>query len=289
VTQAPSVAIKDIPITRSFAFGEEAQVHWYEAPANFSGGTKTVCFFCMRSLASGAAFHCAYLHATQQALLEAHESAFAWFGGVFARIRYGDRKASIKKVCGLRRKETGLFIAFRSHWGFGAHFCEPLESYDKAALQGESGYFGRNGLVAAPRIRHLADLNQQLLMACQEDAQRRIAEGTETSHSLMLRERQHLHALPRQPFDMAQISFPRVDRSGFVRVKTNRYSTPLEPGMQAEARAHACYVEIWHNDQLVARHERCYGNQQRIANLADHSEPTGSESDALTRSAARAA
>jgi hypothetical protein len=29
--------------------------------------------FAMRSMASGAAFHCAYRHATQQAFLEAHE------------------------------------------------------------------------------------------------------------------------------------------------------------------------------------------------------------------------
>jgi hypothetical protein len=40
--------------------------------------------FSMRSMASGAAFHCAFLHATQQAFLEAHELAFAFFGGFSA-------------------------------------------------------------------------------------------------------------------------------------------------------------------------------------------------------------
>ena len=37
----------------------------------------------MRSMASGAAYHRAYLRATQQAFLEAHELAFHYFGGVF--------------------------------------------------------------------------------------------------------------------------------------------------------------------------------------------------------------
>jgi hypothetical protein len=37
----------------------------------------------MRGMATGAAFHCAYLHATQRAFLEADELAFAWFGGHF--------------------------------------------------------------------------------------------------------------------------------------------------------------------------------------------------------------
>jgi transposase len=39
-------------------------------------------------MASGDAFHRAYTHATQQALLEAHELAFAYFGGVFRTLRY---------------------------------------------------------------------------------------------------------------------------------------------------------------------------------------------------------
>jgi len=43
--------------------------------------------FSMRSMASGAAFHCAFLHATQQAFLEAHELAFAFFCGVFRELR----------------------------------------------------------------------------------------------------------------------------------------------------------------------------------------------------------
>jgi len=36
----------------------------------------------------GDAYHRAYTHATQQALLEAHEHAFAYFGGVFRTLRY---------------------------------------------------------------------------------------------------------------------------------------------------------------------------------------------------------
>jgi hypothetical protein len=37
----------------------------------------------MRSMASGGAFHRAYLRVTQQAFLEAHELAFRYFKGVF--------------------------------------------------------------------------------------------------------------------------------------------------------------------------------------------------------------
>jgi hypothetical protein len=46
-------------------------------PGSISDERTNVQVFAMRSMASGAAFHRAYLHATQQAFLEAHEHAFA--------------------------------------------------------------------------------------------------------------------------------------------------------------------------------------------------------------------
>jgi hypothetical protein len=41
----------------------------------------TVQVFSMGSMVSGAAFHCAFLHATQQPFLEAHELVFAYYSG----------------------------------------------------------------------------------------------------------------------------------------------------------------------------------------------------------------
>lgn len=287
MSQVSARIVKDVDIAQGSAFGEQAQVYWYEAQANFSGDTQTVCVFCIRSMASGAALHCAYFQATQQALLEAHELAFAWFGGVFARILYYNPRASVKNMCGVRQKQTERFIAFRSHYGFEVYFCDPVEGYDQATVE-SAGYFRRNDAAAVPCVRDLADLNQQLLSACQQDAQLTIGNQTETSQSLMRRERLHLHPSPRR-FDLAEISFPRVDRSNCVRVRTNRYSTPLKPGMQAEAKAHASYVEIWHNGQLVGRHERCYKSRQQTFKLERHLQPLSSELGALSASTARAA
>jgi transposase len=67
--------------------------------------------FSMRSMAHGAAFHCAFLHATQQAFLEAHELAFAYFCGVFRKLRYDNLSSAVKKILrGYRREETARFI-----------------------------------------------------------------------------------------------------------------------------------------------------------------------------------
>jgi len=62
--------------------------------------------FSMRSMASGGAFHVAYYHATQQGLSgEAHELAFAYFGGSSGLLRYDNLKSAVKKI--LRRSPRG--------------------------------------------------------------------------------------------------------------------------------------------------------------------------------------
>jgi transposase len=75
-------------VPQSYTLGQEAQVDWYEAWADLGGERTRLQVFAMRSMGSGAAFHRAYLHATQQAFLEAHERALDYFGGVFRLLRY---------------------------------------------------------------------------------------------------------------------------------------------------------------------------------------------------------
>jgi transposase len=126
------MAVHEICVPQSYAWGGEAQVDWYEAYADRTGERVKLQVFAMRSMASGAAFHCAYLHATQQAFLEAHELAFAYFGGVFRKLRYDNLTSAVKKILrGSRREETSRFVAFRSHWRFEAEFCTPAEPHEK--------------------------------------------------------------------------------------------------------------------------------------------------------------
>jgi transposase len=68
-------------ISQSYSWGAEAQVDWYEAEVDICGERQKAYLFCMRSMASEGAFHRAFPHASQQAFLEAHELAFAYFGG----------------------------------------------------------------------------------------------------------------------------------------------------------------------------------------------------------------
>ena len=255
-------------VPQSYDWGNEAQVDWYEAWADLAGERTKLQVFSMRSMASGGAFHRAYPRATQQAFLEAHELAFAYFGGVFRRLRYDNLPAAVKKILrGSRREETARFIAFRSHWRYASEFCTPGEGHEKGGVEGEAGYFRRNHWVPVPSARDLEQLNEELLAGCEKDQQRQIMGKTMLVGAAMLAEREHLLPLPEQRFDLAEVSFPVVDGMGCIRVRTNAYSTPLHVGTEVQAKVYSSCVEIWHEGRRVARHERCYGRQQQILEL----------------------
>ena len=130
----------EVYVPQQYAWGQEAQVDWYEAAADLDDERQTVQVFALRSMASGAAFHRAYPRATQQAFLEAHELGLQHLGGVFRRLRYDNLGAAVKKILrGSRREETARFVAFRSHWGFEARFCTPGEGHAKGGVEGEGG------------------------------------------------------------------------------------------------------------------------------------------------------
>lgn len=247
-------------VPQCYAWGQEAQVDWYEAYIVIDDEQIKVQIFNMRSMKSGAAFHRAYLHATQQAFFEAHEAAFTYFGGVFHTLRYDNLGSAVKKVLrGHTRDEHTRFIAFRSHWQFSAEFCTPVEPHEKGGVEGEVGVFRRNHLVPLPIVSDLDVLNTLLLNACKEDRARIIGDRPSAVGPLLEEERAHLLPLPREQFDIAESRLGIVDGKGCVKTHRNWYSTPLRVGTKATVRVLPSFVEVWHSGKRVASHARSYG------------------------------
>jgi hypothetical protein len=135
-----------------------------------------------------------------------------------------------------------------------------------------------------PQAEDLEELNEQLLAACYEDEQRKIAGRELTVGQAVLAEKDHLLPMAEEGFDLAEVSFPKVDGLGRVRVRTNFYSAPIRAGLEVEAKVYASHVEIWHEGQRVARHERCYSRQQEILDLEHYLEPLERKPGALAGS-----
>jgi hypothetical protein len=222
----------------------------------------------MRSMKSGAAYHRAYLHATQQAFFEAHEHAFAYFGGVFHLLRYDNLSSAVTKVFrGHTRDEHTRFIAFRSHWQFRAEFCGPAQPQEKGGVEGEVGTFRRNHLVPVPEALDLEAFNGKLRADCIADQSRQIGDRPTLVGPLMLQERGYLLTLPKEGFDLAVNHGSLVDAKGCVKTHLVWYSTPLRVGAKAQVRALPSSIEVWYGGARVAVHERSYERGAEVFNL----------------------
>ena len=267
--QELGLSSREVFVPQSYDWGQEGQVDWFEAVAKLGGEASKLQFFAMRSMGSGDAFHQAYTHATQQALLEAHEHAFDYFGGVFGTLRYDNMSSLVKKILrGRQRIETERIIAFRSHWGYRSEYCNPASGNEKGGVEGELGWYRRNCLVPVPEAQDLAALNRQLLEACVANRSRTISGKTMTIGQASEHERTHLLPLAQEGFPIHEILYPLVvDGKGRVKVKTNWYSTPLWPGLRVTALVWPLSVEIQRDGEIVARHPRCYGRGHQILDL----------------------
>jgi transposase len=259
----------EVFVPQSYSQGQEAQVDWFEAVAKLGGERCKLQFFAMRSMASGDAFHRAYTNATQQAFLDAHEHAFAYFGGVFRTLRYDNLASAVKKILrGRQRVETERVIAFRSHWGFQSEYCNPASGNEKGGVEGELGWYRRNWLVPVPEADDLESLNRQLLEACVASRNRTII-GREMAVAEACRmEQPHLLPLAEENFGIYETLYPlMVDGKGRVKVKANWYSAPLWPGVRVTARVWPSFIKIEHDGKCVAQHPRHYGRGYQILNL----------------------
>jgi transposase len=254
--------------------GAEAEVDWGEAKVRMGGELVKAKLFLMRLSHSGAAYVEAFPHETQQAFLEGHANAFAFLGGIPAKVRYDNLKAAVVKVLrGRRRVESDRFVALRSHYLYESFFCEPGEkgAHEKGGVEGEVGRFRRGNLVPVPEVDSFEALNALLRAACESELGRQITGREVTIGEALAAERPALRPLPAERFDATEVASVRVDCKSMVTVRQNRYSVPSELlGRRVEARVGARRIEIYAAGKAVASHERLRGRHQVRARLAHY-------------------
>jgi transposase len=277
-------------VPQGYGPGEEAQVDWYEAAVDGPSGREVMQVFLMRACYSGREFHMAFPRQTQQAFLEGHVAGFAYFGGVFARVRYDNLGAAVKKVLrGRRRAETDQFIALRSHYLFEADFCRAglAGAHEKGGVEGAVGRFRRHHWVPVPAMADLAGLNRSLRAACAQDDGRCLTGRVQSIASDWAQEQPRLRPLPDEPFATADTLSCRVDSSARIRVRTNAYSVPVRlVGRRVEVRLHATRVEVLCAGQVVTDHARLQGRFGERLELDHYLELLQAKPGALPRARA---
>jgi hypothetical protein len=189
------------------------------------------------------------------------------------RVRYDNLNSAVKQVLfGRSRQENERWIAFRSHYGFEAWYCQPGHegSHEKGGVEGEGGRFRRTHCVPMPVVDSIEELNALLEAADDADEKRRIASRANSVGYDWAFEKTLLTPLPDEPFDTALTLTPRVDRYAQVMVRCNQYSVPARfIGHRLRVKLSASAVVVYDHNTMVARHQRAIGKGAKVLDL-DH-------------------
>jgi hypothetical protein len=241
--------------------GAEAEVDFADLWVQLDG-VLTRCFlFTLRLSHSGRAVHRVFASQGQEAFLEGHRHAFTELGGVpVDKIRYDNLRSAVSRVLfGRNRLESDQWVAFRSHYGFDAFYCQRgLEgAHEKGGVEGEGGRFRRTHLVPVPKVATLGELNRYLAECDRKDDVRRIGHRLTTVGMDFAAEAPLLRPLPAEPFEVGLSLTPRVDRYGRVTVRQCHYSVPVRfIGRRVRARLGASELVVFDGRVEIARHPR---------------------------------
>ncbi|HEX9596425.1 MAG TPA: IS21 family transposase [Anaerolineales bacterium] len=246
--------------------GADAQADWGEGEVVMGGVPVTVALFSIRLCYSRRLFVMAFPTQKVEAFLEAQVQAFGYFEGVPRRISYDNLKTAVKTILtGHEREEQVSFRAFRSHYLFESHFCNPGQGHEKGGVEHAVGYGRRNFLVPIPQVASFEELNAYLLAQCRADEGRTVHGQPASIRDAWQHEKGSLLPLPAQDYPCCTSQEVRLTPYGQVVFETNRYSVPANQARTTlTLRAYPFTVEILNQGQVIARHGRCYGHGQDV-------------------------
>lgn len=224
---AQQTAGKGVFVPLVFAAGEAFQFDWSEDWAVVEG-VRTKLQIAHFKLSHSKAFYLrAYPQQTHEMLFDAHNRAFAVFGGIPARGIYDNMRTAVDRVGrGKLREVNARFSAMASHFLFEVQFCNPASGWEKGQVEKNVRDARHRIWQSAPAFASLEVLNEWLEHRCLELWQ-------EINHGLLpgsvsdawQQEKAALMPMPR-PFDGFVEHAKRVSPTCLVHFERNRYSVP---------------------------------------------------------------
>ena len=270
--------------------GQQSQIDWGQATVPFRAGPMVVHVFVLTLGFSRRGFYYACADERLAQFLDAHERAFAHFGG-HTREHLYDRPRTVCYADDTgRRLWNPTFKAFADYWGFEPRVCRPYRAQTKGKVISGVKYVKRNFLPGRTFV-DLVDFQAQLDEWNATIADRRV-HGTphEPPLTRFERERGQLVPLAGQRSFQQEARVSRIVAEDYlVSLATNRYSVPFRLiGQRVEVQRRGDTVHIFHRDQEIATHPVLPGTHQfrivpehgpgAIARLTRHRRSTCRES-----------
>jgi transposase len=260
-------------LTLSFAPGECAQVDWGQYGTVAVGETRRkLSLFVMVLCYSRLLYVQFTLAQTMEQFLACHQHAFAFFGNrVPEKIMVDNLKSAVlRRLAGEAPAFNPHYQDFARHAGFTVIACNKGKGNEKGRVESGVGYVKKNFLNGL-EIPSFSALNPAARVWMDTIANVRIhGETHKPPVELFAKEQALLHPGPVEPYDVATVSQVRVSPRFRVSCDTNRYSVPAEyASTLVTLKLYPDRLCLYHHEQLIARHTRCYDRHKDIEN-PDH-------------------
>ena len=249
------VAQAFVPLT--FAPGEAYQFDWSHEWVVMGGVTTKVKVAHIRLCHSRMRFRVAYPRETQEMVFDAHDQAFAFFGGACARGIYDNMSTAVDAILvGKDRRFNRGFQRMCSHHLVEPTACTPAAGWEKGQVENQVKTSREDDFKPRPHVADYAELNAIL-------RERTLASAARTRHPelkdktiLEVFEEERAALVPWQGrFDGYAETTAAVSKTCLVSFDRNRYSVSAEAvGRPVQVRAYADRVVMLQDGAVVGEH-----------------------------------
>ena len=257
----------DAYIPLYFDPGDAFQFDWSHETAQLGGVTTAIKAAHIRLCHSRFFLTIAYPRESQEMVFDAHNRAFAFFGGACRRGLYDNMKTAVTRI--LRGKERDFNRRFEelcSHYLFEPVACTPAAGWEKGQVENQVCTVRRRLFTPQRKAKDLQTLNEELMADCLAWAKSRPHPvfKEQTVWAVFEQERTSLLQVQR-PFDGYAEREVRVSSTALVNFDRNRYSVACKAvGRTVQLRSYAARVVVLHEDQCIGEHPRCFQRDQMV-------------------------
>lgn len=264
--RSASPSIKQAFVPLAFPAGETCQFDWSHETVELGGVVQTIKVAHFRLSYSRQMFVVAYPRETQEMVLDAHNQAFAYFGGVPKRMVYDNLKTVVDAIfAGKERRFNRRFMALANHYLFEPVACTPESGWEKGQVENQVGNIREWLFTPMAKFADFAALNAWLAKRCRDLAGRTHPEQTSRSIADCFAEEQPLLMPVRASFEGYVEEMKRVSQLCLIRIDRNRYSVPAQwANSVVSVRLTADHVRIVGDGAMIAEHHRRFGRDHLI-------------------------
>lgn len=249
-----------------FPAGDAAQFDWSHEQVELGGVVQTIKLAHFRLAHSRQCFLVAYPRETQEMVFDAHDRAFAFFGGVPTRMIYDNPRTVVDAIfSGKERRFNRRFLALANHYLFEPVACTPGSGWEKGQVENQVGNIREWLFTPRPRFADFATLNHWLQEQCGRLGSRpHPSEPSRSIGAVFSDEQTHLRPFDR-PFD-GYFEHPcRASSTCTVAYDRNRYSVPAEyAGARVSLRASAERIVVVAEGAQIAAHARSFARDRLV-------------------------